>query len=143
MEIPRDPSDPSKEADISQASVQLKDVPPEQLPHCPKCKTGLLRPGVVWFGESLPTDTLNAIDNWMYNGEKIDLLLVVGTSAVVYPAAGYIEQARRLGARVAVINMERPEQAADRLQDGDWFFQGDAGVVMPKILDSKLSSTPS
>lgn len=134
LEIPKDPADPSKDLDISQVTSPLREVGNKELPRCPRCKHGLLRPGVVWFGESLPHDTIARVESWMYKPEKIDLLLVIGTSAVVYPAAGYIAQARNKGARVAVINAERPGQVASKLQPGDWFFEGDAGVIMPQIL---------
>lgn len=65
----------------------------------------------------------------------IDLILVIGTSASVYPAAGYIQSARHKGARVAIVNMERPDTQASKLKEGDWFFQGDAGEIIPKILE--------
>lgn len=146
LQIPRDLNDPSKEADISSAAVQLQKIPVDQLPHCPKCAKGLLRPGVVWFGEPLPLKTLQAVDHWLYcsggggKTEKIDLMLVVGTSAAVYPAAGYIAKARNAGAKVAVINTEPPDQVAGKLQPGDWFFQGDAGKILPQILEPVIGS---
>jgi len=71
----------------------------------------------------------------MSDKKGIDLLIVIGTSAQVYPAAGYIASARARGARVAVVNTERPDQEASRLEDGDWFFQGDAAVIVPKMLE--------
>jgi NAD-dependent SIR2 family protein deacetylase len=61
-------------------------------------------------------------------------MLVIGTSSKVYPAAGYTEIARRNGARVAVINMDAED--AIGLRHGDWFFQGDAGEIVPEILKS-------
>ncbi|PKY03021.1 DHS-like NAD/FAD-binding domain-containing protein [Aspergillus campestris IBT 28561] len=108
-----------QEVDISDERVPLAPLRREGLPHCPECKDGLLRPGVVWFGESLPLATLDFVDGWMRAG-PVDLILVVGTSSQVYPAAGYVDKARARGARVAVVNMDR----------GD----GDAGVVVPEIL---------
>lgn len=128
------PPDTDDQRDISDASVPLQEVKTEDLPQCPKCQQNLLRPGVVWFGESLPTDTLAKVEAWMADRRGIDLLIVVGTSASVYPAAGYIQNARRKGARVAVVNTETPDTAAGMLQKGDWFFRGDAGAIMPKIL---------
>lgn len=127
------------EADISDARVPLPDLTPDDLPHCPKCKTGLLRPGVVWFGESLPSRTLNAVDRWVASG-PIDLMLVIGTSSKVWPAAGYVDKARRRGARVAVINMDANDipQSYNGLEPGDWFFQGDAGAIVPEILKSVI-----
>ncbi|GME26147.1 Nad-dependent deacetylase sirtuin-5 [Neofusicoccum parvum] len=118
------------ELDISDAATALPDTPLSALPHCPACRTGLLRPGVVWFGEMLPQRTVAAIDDFVAAGDRVDLLLVIGTSSTVYPAAGYVGRARARGARVAVVNVER----TDALQDGDWFFQGDAGVVVPELL---------
>ncbi len=128
------PQNTGADLDISDAEVPLKDISTGDLPHCPKCKTALLRPGVVWFGEPLPVKTVSRIDDW--TSQHIDLILVIGTSAIVYPAAGYIATARKMGARVAVVNMERPDSGASKLNAGDWFFQGDARVVVPQILEA-------
>ncbi|KAF4541257.1 Nad-dependent deacetylase sirtuin-5 [Lasiodiplodia theobromae] len=118
------------ELDISDPSTALPDLRIADLPACPACETGLLRPGVVWFGERLPRETIDAIDDFIDQSDRIDLIMVIGTSSTVYPAAGYAGRARAKGARVAVINVER----TDALQEGDWFFQGDAGVVVPELL---------
>lgn len=119
----------------------IKDeiIPRSELPHCPKCTTNLLRPGVVWFGEALPEDTIDAVQAWMAESEKIDLMLVIGTTAEVYPAAGYIARARLKGAKVAVINMDSENLGATgSLRDGDWMFEGDAGLVVPEILKTVI-----
>ncbi|KAL9057690.1 MAG: hypothetical protein Q9162_002164 [Coniocarpon cinnabarinum] len=79
LDIAKDPLDPTKDLDISQVSSPLQAVARSELPRCPRCGTGLLRPGVVWFGESLPMDTIARVDEWMSRPEKIDLLLVIGT----------------------------------------------------------------
>ncbi|GLA43644.1 hypothetical protein AnigIFM63309_001575 [Aspergillus niger] len=121
------------EADVSDERVPLSAVPYEELPHCPECKDGLLRPGVVWFGESLPSHTIDYVDEWLNKG-KVDLILVVGTSSRVYPAAGYVDKARSKGARVAVVNMDRNDVGSSGLKPGDWFFEGDAGTIVPEIL---------
>lgn len=111
-------------------------IDPASLPHCPKCKTGLLRPGVVWFGEPLPRHTLAEIDEWMDEG-KVDLIMVIGTTATVYPAAGYVEQARERGARVAVVNIDGEDLgAAGRLTSGDFLFVGDAAKILPEMVKS-------
>lgn len=127
-----------KELDISDDRVSIPELQPRDLPQCPKCGNGLLRPGVVWFGEVLPEKTINAIDNFILQSPKIDLMLVIGTSSKVYPAAGYVDKARAKGARVAVINMDRADTPGGRngLIEGDWFFEGDAGVIVPEILKS-------
>ena len=120
--------------DISDASVPIQDISVEELPHCPQCKTGLLRPGVVWFGEPLPEKTISTVENWIDSPEKVDLILVIGTSAKVYPAAGYIDEAREKGAKVAVINMDRDASSGRSGLEVDWFFEGDAGEIVPEIL---------
>ncbi|PNS14932.1 hypothetical protein CAC42_2161 [Sphaceloma murrayae] len=144
LAIPRDHDPTTKEAreqkarelDISNADVPLPSIPTKDLPGCPKCKTGLLRPGVVWFGEMLPSKVINTVDKFITSSPKIDLMLVIGTSASVYPAAAYVDRARAKGARVAVINKEAGDQPASGLMKGDWFFQGDAAVIVPEILRS-------
>jgi len=76
--------------------VPLSELPP----HCPAC-SGLLRPDLVWFGESLPADVLDAA--WAAAGQ-CRLMLVIGTSAVVHPAASLPLVALRNGARVVEVN---------------------------------------
>lgn len=113
-------------------NVALPELAIRDLPHCPVCK-GLLRPGVIWFGESLPRQVLDAVDNFIRTAPKIDLIMVIGTSASVFPAAGYIEEARWKGARVAVFNMDG-DLPAGGLKAEDWIFQGDAAVLVPELL---------
>ncbi|OJD19537.1 hypothetical protein AJ78_00508 [Emergomyces pasteurianus Ep9510] len=122
------------ELDISNANVPIPRITSADLPQCPKCKADLLRPGVVWFGESLPSKTIDAVDEWIEDADRIDLILVIGTTAQVYPAAGYVEIARDKGARVAVVNMDIDDQPPGGMLPGDWFFQGDASVIVPELL---------
>ena len=127
------------ELDISNDNVPLPPINTEDLPRCPKCKSGLLRPGVVWFGEALPKDTLEAVDNFIATSDKIDLIMVIGTSARVYPAAEYADIARQRGAKVAVINTDKAD--TPKLQNGlqcNWIFEGDAGVIVPELLRSVI-----
>tara|TARA_R110002003_G_scaffold357_3_gene19107 strand:- start:6659 stop:6958 length:300 start_codon:yes stop_codon:yes gene_type:complete len=77
---------------------------------------------------------LHDVDDFMSKPEKIDLIMVIGTSAKVYPAAGYVDSARAKGARVAIINMDVNDIPAGGLYEGDWFFQGDAAQIVPEIL---------
>ncbi|EMC99692.1 hypothetical protein BAUCODRAFT_119262 [Baudoinia panamericana UAMH 10762] len=144
LEIPTSDLDPtSNEArkekgndlDISDVQIPLPALKREDLPTCPKCKTNLLRPGVVWFGESLPFHVLEAAEDFLNHPNDIDIMLVIGTSAKVYPAAGYIEKARERGARVCVINMDETDRPAGGWMDGNWFFRGDAAVLVPKLLE--------
>jgi len=69
-------------------------------PPCPNCG-GMLRPDVVFFGESLPEDTLARATE---ESENCDLMLAIGSSLVVYPAAWLPQRAKESGARLAIIN---------------------------------------
>jgi NAD-dependent deacetylase sirtuin 5 len=143
LALPTDESDPTslesrRELDISDENVALPELTLSHLPKCPTCKTGLLRPGVVWFGEQLPSDVLDSVDDFMDRPEKIDLILVIGTSAKVYPAAGYVDLARAKGARVAIINMDKNDVPFGSLFRQDWFFEGDAAEILPELLKSVI-----
>ncbi|KAH8180009.1 sir2 family protein [Sarocladium implicatum] len=106
----------------------------EDLPHCPQCKTHLLRPSVVWFGEALPVDIVEDVDALFADPEPIDLFLAIGTSSQVWPAAGYALEARKKGARVAVVNMDEGDARKNMREGLDWVFVGDAAVVVPELL---------
>ena len=80
--------------------VQLAE--PGRPPRCAQCGN-LARPDVVWFGEMLPAHTLAAAER---AARQCDVMLVVGTSGQVYPAAGLAEHAREAGARLVVVNPE-------------------------------------
>jgi NAD-dependent deacetylase len=75
---------------------------PGRPPYCAECRN-LVRPAVVWFGEALPEDALSAAE---HAAGTCNLMLVVGTSGVVYPAAGLAHLARDSGAHVVVLNPE-------------------------------------
>lgn len=79
--------------------VPLPEIPPR----CPRCN-GLLRPDVVWFGEALPQTVLNQA---ILAVQAADYMLVIGTSAVVQPAASLALVAYRHGARLVEFNLER------------------------------------
>ena len=82
----------------------------------------------------MPEDTLEEVDDWIDAG-KVDLIMVIGTTATVYPAAGYVSQARSMGARVAVINMDGEDLgAAGTLGSDDFLFVGNAAEILPEIL---------
>jgi NAD-dependent deacetylase sirtuin 5 len=99
----------------------------------PRCACGgVERPHVVWFGEALEPANLAAAAEAI---DRCDVMLVIGTSAVVYPAAGFVPLAKRHGAVVAEINVE--PSAVNTLCD--FFFAGKAGEVMPSLLDIGLA----
>lgn len=112
----------------------------DQIPKCPLCKEGLLRPGVVWFGEALPQDVLDKVDTWLDYSDNIDLMLVIGTSAEVYPAAQYVDVARKHGARVAVLNMDKKVSRKMRLKKSDWLFENDAAEVLPTLFEPVIGA---
>jgi NAD-dependent deacetylase len=95
------------------------------LPHC-GCG-GLLRPAVVWFGEMLPPDVIQAAFQAARNAE---VCLVVGTAGAVYPAAGVVHEARRAGAPVIVVDPGATEY--DDLADVR--LVAAAGEVVPEVL---------
>ncbi|KAI9151878.1 NAD-dependent protein deacylase [Paramyrothecium foliicola] len=112
----------------------IERIPEEELPSCPKCNIGLQRPGVVWFGESLDKDMLTSIDQWTSKG-KVDLMFVIGTSANVYPAAGYIPLAKSRGARIVVVNPEAEDESElHKIKPGDFAFGQDAAEYLPILL---------
>lgn len=97
---------------------------PERVPRCPHCG-GLARPAVVWFGESLdPADVDRASQE-----TACDLFVTIGTSAIVYPAAGLAHMAQSKGAFTAEINLE--ETPASPLVDLS--ILGPAEDVLPAV----------
>jgi NAD-dependent deacetylase sirtuin 5 len=111
--------------------------------HIPRCLVascgGLLRPGIVWFTESIPQPLMKSIHDWINDPRDpiatIDTMLVIGTSALVYPATAYIEAARRKGARVAAVDIAQEDPSLLGLEEQDWYFQGDAAEMVPKMLE--------
>lgn len=95
---------------------------------CPTCD-GLLRPDVVWFGETLPEGAMEAAAE---AAATCEVFLSVGTSAVVYPAAGLPLIARECGAYVAEINPQRSD-IASRLNE---HVGGRAGEALPLLLQA-------
>lgn len=101
---------------------------PERPPRCPSCG-GLARPAVVWFGEPLdPADVASAHD-----ATACDVFLTVGTSAIVYPAAAFVHDARRRGAFTAEINLE-PTPASSSV---DIAIHGPAEEILA-VIESRL-----
>ena len=80
---------------------------PVMPPACHHCG-GPLRPGVVWFGEALDADVVDAC----LDATRCDVFFTIGTSAVVYPAAGLVDRARQHGAVTVEINPESTPASA-------------------------------
>ena len=94
------------------------------LPRCPHCR-GLARPAVVWFGESLDAADVERASR----AASCDVFLTAGTSAIVYPAAGFVRMAQARGAFTAEINLE-PTPASTLV---DLSILGAAEDVLPAI----------
>lgn len=95
---------------------------------------GVLRPSVVWFGEMLPPD---AVARAEAAAASCDLFLSVGTSSVVYPAAGFIQRARERGADTAEINLE-PTPISRLVR---WSVRAKAGAALGAVA-AALGSRP-
>lgn len=110
---------------------EYRSIPTEQLPRCEKSKCGgLLRPGVVWFGESIPE-----LDRIRPLVARCDLILVLGTSSTVYPAAGFADVVKHEnGGKVAVFNIDDPATAGEMDDDIDWYFAGPVEKILPEVL---------
>lgn len=106
------------------AEPGLDDLGP--LPRCSACGQ-LLRPDIVWFGEGLPDDVWEAA---MVSTYSCQCFLVVGTSAVVYPAAGLARVAASAGATVIEVN----PNATDVTHHVDISLQGPSGRILPELL---------
>ncbi len=111
--------------DCGTENLNLETPLPQLPPRCP-CG-GMLRPGVVWFGEDLPR---TALETAWSAAEQGDLMLVVGTSSLVYPAAALPDIARRHGARIVEINPD-PTPLSDR---ADLSLRGSAAQILPRLL---------
>jgi NAD-dependent deacetylase len=113
---------------------EVKDRGLEPLGDSPKCECGApLRPDIVWFGEALPPDVWEAAAVAAF---ACDVFLVVGTSAVVHPAASLVPIAKRgrPPAKVVEVNLAPTEASAF----ADAGLYGPSGVVLPKLVE-KLS----
>jgi NAD-dependent deacetylase len=102
-------------------TAPFTDIPPK----CPHCGD-LIRPGVVWFGEALDPEIVDQATD----AADCDVFMTIGTSAVVYPAAGFIDLARRNGAFTVEINPEATPATATV----DLALRGGAEEVLPRIL---------
>ena len=103
-----------------------REIPLSILPTCGLCHE-LLRPHIVWFGESLWEEDLRRCDQSI---RGCNLLLVIGTSGVVYPAAGFASIAKEVGALVIEINLENTPQS----NLVDLSLQGRAKDLVPLLL---------
>jgi len=106
------------------ASLKMEHLPPR----CPRCSS-LLKPDVVFFGEPIPW---KAQMMSFKESKSCGLVLCIGTSAVVYPAASIPVTAKETGALVIEINME-PTSLTDEVSD--YLICGSAGEIIPAIVE--------
>ena len=103
-------------------------------PRCAECGSPL-RPDVVWFGEMLPADAVSRAQDL---AERCDLMLVVGTSGTVWPAAELPHLARRAGAVLIEVNLE----ASELTPIVQLFLRGPAGSLLPALVDAVAERLP-
>ncbi|XP_078035722.1 NAD-dependent protein deacylase sirtuin-5, mitochondrial [Augochlora pura] len=111
-------------------NIMISDIPKDDLPRCQKgnCK-GLLRPHIVWFGESLDEHILEQTYDAV---ENCDACLVIGTSSIVYPAAMFAPQAAKRGVPVAEFNLE----ITPATRNFAYHFEGPCTVTVTEALES-------
>jgi NAD-dependent deacetylase len=98
----------------------------ENVPRCDACG-GMLRPDVVWFGESLPRSALEAA---VAAARTCEVYFSIGTSGVVQPAASLAYAAKNRGAAVIEINAE-PTPLTPKV---DYALQGKSGEILPELV---------
>lgn len=103
----------------------------DDLDHVPVCEScgGLLRPDVVWFGESLPRAELESA---IEAARACQVFFSIGTSGLVHPAAALGYAAHNKGSVVVEINAE-PTPLTPK---ADFFFQGKSGEILPHLVKS-------
>jgi NAD-dependent deacetylase len=98
------------------------------LPIIPRCECGgMLRPGVVWFGEGIDPQIMQAS---VEASSDCNLFLVIGTSGLVHPAAGMAQIAKEAGATVVEFNLE-PSGVSNHI---DLFVAGSADETVPQLI---------
>jgi NAD-dependent deacetylase len=107
--------------------LQEADRNAPQPPCCVTCG-GLVRPDVVWFGEFLPQQTMERASR---AAERCSVMLVVGTSGVVYPAAELPFVAKQGGAHVVDVNPETNPISGI----ADCYLQGPGGEILPLLME--------
>ncbi|HLF20127.1 MAG TPA: NAD-dependent deacylase [Bacteroidota bacterium] len=106
-----------------------------EAPRCGHCG-GLLRPDVVWFGEFLPQEVFAEAEQ---AARRCDVFFCIGTSAVVYPAASLPLVAKKAGAYIVEMNLERTDLSATF----DETINGKAGEILPHLIhEFKLLKEP-
>ena len=101
------------------------EAPAVGIPLCPECSNSL-RPDVVWFGESLDRDVISNVYSEL---EQADVCLVIGTSALVQPAASFPLIVQQRGGFIIEVNVERTPLTSA----ADYHLSGKSGEVLPEL----------
>ncbi len=112
----------SRAAYIKQDTIRFDD----KLITCPHCD-GYIRPDIVWFGEALPVQAWQTAEEAAAN---CDVFISIGTSSLVYPAAGLSQLAKQNGAQVIEIN---PDPTPNTIVDITLIEK--AGVILPLLIE--------
>ena len=104
----------------------------DKIIHCDECD-GLIRPDIVWFGESLPVDAWQIAEQ---AAAGCEVFISIGTSSLVYPAAGLAQLAKRNGAKIIEIN---PNPTANSFVDIT--LAAKAGEIMPALAESLIKAS--
>jgi NAD-dependent deacetylase len=115
----------NKWLDAPRDCCQVEDAVDGHPPHCARCGNQL-RPDVVWFGEALPVQAMAAAER---AAAACDLMLVIGTSGLVWPAAGLAHRARQ--GKVVILNTE-PTELDDTAHA---LLRGKAAQLLPALLE--------
>lgn len=110
--------------------IESLDVINEIPPRCPICGS-YIRPDIVWFGEFLDLENISLSETVT---RDCDVFFSIGTSSVVYPAAGFIVLAKENGATLVEINPEETEKS----YLADYIFREKSGAVLPRIVDELM-----
>lgn len=115
-------------------AASREDVPAEP-PKCARCGSPI-RPDVVWFGEMLPAGVYERAEGL---AAACDVMLVVGTSGLIYPAAALPMTAAAAGATIIEVNV----QGSEFTRIADIFLEGPAGQVLPELVEAVAALTAS
>lgn len=113
--------------DVACPETDVDVAPRPGVPKCPRCG-GPLRPGVVWFGEAIPP---RALELSAAAVADCDVFFSIGTSALVWPAAGLAEEAQHRGAWLVELNPDETPQSAMT----DFWLHGKAGEILPELVN--------
>lgn len=102
----------------------------DAVPICPTCNSGRLRPHIVWFGEMLNPAHLAQIDDFIESAGSDLVFFAIGTSGQVYPAAGFVDAARRVGGTCWLVDVDPSVDYAARF---DHVVRGKSGELLPHL----------